>query len=74
MDDVYIVRNFLSAIINRAISDWFKQPHLRDEITEFFKSAWCKELCSILDLSAKDILYKLKHNKINYKILDEEVI
>lgn len=72
MDDIYIVRNFIAAIINKAIVDWFKQTKMRDEIREFFASEWGKEVCDMLDLIAQDILHRLESGKINYKTLDEE--
>lgn len=71
MDNVYIMRNLLAAILNRAIADWFTHTELRDEIREFFASEWGKELCEILDLPAKDILHRLESGKINYRILEE---
>lgn len=72
MDVIYIVRNFLAAIINRAITDWFNYDELRDEIREFFASEWGEEVGEILDLSAKDILRRLESGKINYQALDGE--
>lgn len=71
MDDIYIVRNFVAAIINKAISDWVKHPKRRGEIREFFQSDWGKEYCEALDLSAEDILDKLENNKINMRVLQE---
>lgn len=71
MDNVFIMRNFVAAIINKAISDWVKHPKRKTEIREFFQSDWGKECCDILDLSAKDILTKLENNKINMRVLEE---
>lgn len=71
MDTVYIMRNFLAAILNRTIADWFVHTELRDEIREFFASDWCEEICEILDLPAKDILHRLESGRINYKIFGE---
>lgn len=71
MNDVFIMRNFVSAILNKAIFDWAKHKKRRDEIREFFRSDWGKECCEILDLSAEDILYKLENRKINVRVLEE---
>lgn len=71
MDNVYIIRNFVAAIINKAIFDWCRHQKRRDEIREFFQSDWGKECCEALDLSATDILDKLENSKINQRVLEE---
>lgn len=65
MNDIYIMRNMVAAIVNQAIRDWCMKPKYRDEVREFFQSDLGIEYCHILGLSAKDILNKLESGKIN---------
>ena len=57
------MRNLIAAIIYRAVADYKK---CKEEVREFFQSNWGKNLCEMIELSAKDILYKLENNLINY--------
>ena len=70
MDEVYIMRNFVAAIINKALFDW-QFPNRRNEIREFFQTEWGKELCEIIDLPAEEILRKLEKGEINLKYFEE---
>lgn len=64
-DNPKVMRDFVSAIILQAIADYYKKPHRRDEVRQFFKSEWGWHLCSALELDAADILNKLERGKIS---------
>ena len=65
MNDMYIIRNLIAAIINQAIHDWCMTTKCHNEVREFFQSDLGIEYCHILGLSTKDILNKLESGKIN---------
>jgi hypothetical protein len=69
-NDREIVRDFVSAIIYRALFDWQFESR-RKEIADFFNSAWGKYLCELINLDAETILRRLKAGKI---VIRNEVI
>ena len=71
MDTIYIMRNFVAAIIGKALYDW-QFPERRDEIRAFFKSVYGQELCDVINLPAVYILRRLEEGKINLKYLETE--
>lgn len=54
------MKNLVAAIIYKAVFDWKNYPKMRDEIREFFRSKYGKELCETIDFNAKTILKKLE--------------
>ena len=69
-DEIRIIRNFVAAIIGKALYDW-QFPEHRDEIRQFFNSVYCQDLCDAIDYTPKDILRKLEEGKVNLKYFDE---
>ena len=70
-DEIKIVRNFVAAIIGKALYDW-QFPSRREEIRQFFNSDYGIELCDVIDYSAKDILRRLEEGRVNLKHFEEE--
>lgn len=69
--DREVARDFISAIIYRALFDW-KFESRRKEIAQFFNSKWGKYLCSCIELDAKTILRRLEEGKV--RINGEDLI
>ena len=69
-DEVKTVRNFVAAIISKALYDW-QFPEQRDGIRAFFGSVYGQGLCDAINFSAKDILHRLEEGKINLKYFEE---
>lgn len=86
MDNVYIMRNFIAAIILQAVRDWIKQPKnriqkydkcetfkvSRDEIRSFLNSKWGSELCFAIDQNPQTILKKLENGEFDANLLETE--
>lgn len=70
-EEIKVVRNFVAAIIHQSVYDCCKQPNMRPEIRDFFKSQYGQELCETINLSAKVILAKLEDEKVNKRYLKE---
>jgi len=84
--NVYVMRNFVAAIILRAVKDWValknekeKTYHRRDaltisrnEIRKFLNSEWGYELCSAIQLEPSVILKKLEDGEFDDTMLENE--
>ena len=66
-----IYRNFAATIVLRAINDW--NTH-REDVCSFFQSKWGEYLCSVFNVTGKDMLDGLENGTIKPEVFKEDYL